>query len=171
MPDGERDSGHVAGPADLRGLASRMEDRVSAAMTRRMPPEQPCLRCAVVDDAGRDPWCQWIIRHRHGGDDAYTLNTRSEPLQARGVGSRWPDVCGVSPFGCGSRLVIGCKSLRGRSARLLRDGVVTGVTGSLFDGAVVDGGRVHCCALDGFAHGRRRKSSIGASRRQYEAHL
>jgi len=24
---------------------------------------------AVVDGADRDPWCQWIVRHRHGGDD------------------------------------------------------------------------------------------------------
>jgi ubiquinone/menaquinone biosynthesis C-methylase UbiE len=22
----------------------------------------------VVDDADRDPWCQWIVRHRHAGD-------------------------------------------------------------------------------------------------------
>ena len=23
----------------------------------------------MVDEADRDPWCQWIARHRHGGDD------------------------------------------------------------------------------------------------------
>jgi ubiquinone/menaquinone biosynthesis C-methylase UbiE len=25
----------------------------------------------VVDDADRDPWCQWIVQHRHGGDDEF----------------------------------------------------------------------------------------------------
>ena len=25
----------------------------------------------VVEDAGRDPWCRWIVQHRHGGDDEF----------------------------------------------------------------------------------------------------
>ena len=25
----------------------------------------------MVADADRDPWCQWIVQHRHGGDDDY----------------------------------------------------------------------------------------------------
>ena len=25
----------------------------------------------VADDANNDPWCQWIVRHRHGGDDEF----------------------------------------------------------------------------------------------------
>jgi len=25
----------------------------------------------MVDEAARDPWCQWIVRHRHGGDDSF----------------------------------------------------------------------------------------------------
>jgi len=25
----------------------------------------------MIDDAGCDPWCQWIVRHRHGGDDEF----------------------------------------------------------------------------------------------------
>ena len=25
----------------------------------------------MVDDADGDPWCQWIVRHRHGGDDEF----------------------------------------------------------------------------------------------------
>ncbi len=25
----------------------------------------------MVDDEDRDPWCEWIVRHRHGGDDEF----------------------------------------------------------------------------------------------------
>jgi hypothetical protein len=60
----------------------------------------------------------------------------------------------TSPVDRPQSLVIACRSFRGKSARPprwscdLRDGVALA-------GAVVDGGRVHCRTLDGFARGRR----------------
>src|ERR1039458_7653167 len=56
----------------------------------------------------------------------------------------------VAPFGIWQSLVIACRSLRGKSARLpamesnRRDRVALA-------GAVVDGGRVQCRVLDGLA--------------------
>ena len=47
-----------------------------------------------------------------------------------------------------------------------RDGVVTGVTGSLFTGAVVDWGRVHRRALGGLLAVIGKQSGSGGRRRQ-----